>query len=48
MIADYNNRTNYLTIDLNALFADSRPSAKLVNDLPYPKPAAAGTEVMRP
>lgn len=48
MIADYNNRTNYLTIDLNALFADTRPGAKLVSDLPYPKPAAAGTDVMRP
>jgi penicillin V acylase-like amidase (Ntn superfamily) len=47
MIADYNNRLNYLTIDLNAVFADGKPMAKLVNDLPYPK-AVAGTEALRP
>jgi choloylglycine hydrolase len=46
-IADYNNRTNYLTIDLNMVFADARPMAKLVNDLPYPK-SVAGTEAFRP
>jgi choloylglycine hydrolase len=47
MIADYNNRLNYLTIDLNAVFADGKPMAKLVTDLPYPK-AVAGTEALRP
>ncbi|MGD9922096.1 MAG: linear amide C-N hydrolase [Pseudorhodoplanes sp.] len=46
-IADYNNRLNYLTIDLNAVFADGKPMAKLVNDLPYPK-AVAGPEALRP
>ena len=46
-IADYNNRLNYLTIDLNAVFADGKPMAKLVNDLPYPK-SVAGAEAMRP
>ena len=46
MIADYKNRMNYLTIDLNAVFADGKPMAKLVNDLPYPK-AVAGPEALR-
>jgi penicillin V acylase-like amidase (Ntn superfamily) len=46
-IADYNNRMNYLTVDLNAVFADGKPMAKLVNDLPYPK-AVAGSEAFRP
>jgi choloylglycine hydrolase len=46
MIADYDHRTNYLTIDLNPLFADAKPSAKLVTDLPYPK-AVSGQDVMR-
>jgi choloylglycine hydrolase len=46
-IADYNNRMNYLTIDLNAVFADGKPMAKLVNDLPYPK-TVAGPEALRP
>ena len=47
MIADYNNRMNYLTIDLNAVFADGKPMAKLVNELPYPK-AVAGSDALRP
>jgi choloylglycine hydrolase len=46
-IADYNNRMNYLTIDLNVVFADGKPMAKLVNDLPYPK-SVAGTEAFTP
>ena len=46
-IADYNNRLNYLTIDLNPVFADGKPMAKLVDDLPYPK-SVAGTEAFRP
>lgn len=46
MIADYDHRTNYLTIDLNTVFADGKPSAKLVTDLPYPK-AVSGADVMR-
>jgi hypothetical protein len=29
------------------VFADARPMAKLVNDLPYPK-SVAGTEAFRP
>jgi len=46
MIADYDHRLNYLTIDLNPVFADPKPSAKLVTDLPYPK-TVAGPEALR-
>lgn len=47
MIADYAHRLNYLTIDLAPLFAQDKPSAKLVDDLPYPQPVA-GAEVLAP
>jgi choloylglycine hydrolase len=46
MIADYDHRLNYLTIDLNPIFADPKPGAKLVTDLPYPK-AVSGPEALR-
>ncbi len=36
MIADYAHRLTYLTIDLDQIFAQTTPSAKLVTDLPYP------------
>ncbi len=47
MIADYDHRSNYLTIDLAPIFADQKPIAKLVTDLPYPK-AVAGPDALRP
>lgn len=47
MIADYANRLNYLSIDLAPLFAQDKPAARLVTDLPYPKPTA-GAEVLAP
>lgn len=47
MIADYANRLNYLSIDLAPLFAQEKPAARLVTDLPYPK-AAMGAEVLAP
>ena len=37
LIADYNNRTNYLTIDLKQVFAQSQPTSALISALPYPK-----------
>ncbi|MBS9478779.1 choloylglycine hydrolase family protein [Ancylobacter radicis] len=40
-IANYANRLNYLTIELDPLFAQDTPGAKLVDDLPYPRPVAA-------
>lgn len=48
MIADYDHRLNYLTIDLNPLFAGKTPAAKLVTELPYPKGAPAGAGVLAP
>ncbi|GLK74218.1 choloylglycine hydrolase family protein [Ancylobacter dichloromethanicus] len=47
MIADYDNRLNYLTIDLAPLFAQTKPAARLVTELPYPK-TSAGAEVLAP
>lgn len=47
MIADYDHRLNYLTIDLDPIFAQSTPSAKLVSDLPYPQ-SVMGAEALRP
>lgn len=36
VIADYAHRTTFLTIDLNKIFAQDKPSAKLISELPYP------------
>lgn len=37
MIADYNHRTTYLTLDLNQIFAQDKPMTALITALPYPK-----------
>jgi choloylglycine hydrolase len=37
MIADYNHRLTYVTLDLNVIFAQSKPTSVKVGDLPYPK-----------
>lgn len=47
IFADYNHRLDYLDIDLNAIFAQTKPVSKPVADLPYPKPAG-GLEVLAP
>ncbi len=47
MIADYDHRLNYLTIDLNPIFASGEPSSRLVGELPFPR-AVAGPEALRP
>ncbi|MBS0521693.1 MAG: choloylglycine hydrolase family protein [Proteobacteria bacterium] len=47
MIADYNHRLNYLAIDLDPIFAQDKPGAKLVSDLPYPQ-SKAGAAVLQP
>jgi len=36
MIADYAHRTTFITLDLDAIFAQDKPSARLVTDLPFP------------
>lgn len=46
-IADYAHRLHYLTIDLDAIFAATKPAAKLISDLPYPT-ATSGAEVFAP
>lgn len=47
MIADYDHRLGYLTIDLDPIFAQGEPASKLVGELPYPQ-AVAGAEALRP
>jgi choloylglycine hydrolase len=47
LIADYNHRLDYLAIDLDPIFAQTKPAARLVNDLPYPK-AESGANVLAP
>ena len=47
MIADYNHRLDYLSIDLDPIFARKTPSARLVGDLPYPKPVS-GVDALAP
>lgn len=47
MIADYNHRLRYLTIDLDPIFAQTKPGGRLVNELPYPR-AISGAEVLAP
>lgn len=37
MIADYDHRTSYLTLDLNAIFAQTKPTSIKIAALPYPK-----------
>ncbi len=47
IIADYDHRTSYLTIDLAPLFASDKPMSKLVSALPYPA-AVVGAEALAP
>ena len=46
-IADYAHRMHYLTIDLDPIFALTKPAAKPVADLPYPA-AVGGADVLAP
>lgn len=45
MIADYNNRTNFVTLDLNQIFKQTEPASIAVSALPYPK-AIDGTKAL--
>jgi penicillin V acylase-like amidase (Ntn superfamily) len=47
MIADYNHRLDYLAIDLDPIFAQTKPATRPISDLPYPKPAS-GADVLTP
>lgn len=46
MITDYDHRLTYLTIDLDAIFAQTEPTEVLISDLPYPK-AVDGTAALK-
>lgn len=46
MIADYAHRATFITLDLDVIFAQDKPSARLVSDLPYPA-AVDGTAALR-
>ena len=45
LIADYNHRTAYLTLDLNRIFVQDKPTSELVSALPYPK-SVDGTKAL--
>ena len=45
MIADYDHRTTFLTLDLNQIFAQDKPTSVLITALPYPK-GADGTKAL--
>lgn len=47
MIADYAHRTTFVTLDLDAIFAQEKPSSVLVEKLPYPE-AVDATAALKP
>jgi penicillin V acylase-like amidase (Ntn superfamily) len=47
VFTDYNHRLDYLDIDLNPIFAQTKPLSKPIADLPYPKPTG-GLDVLSP
>ncbi len=46
VISDYAHRTTFITLDLDAIFAQDKPSARLVTDLPFPA-AVDGTAALK-
>ncbi|WP_210484719.1 choloylglycine hydrolase family protein [Microvirga antarctica] len=46
LITDYAHRTTFLTIDLNTIFAQDKPSSVVISDLPYPN-AIDGTAALK-
>ena len=47
MIADYDHRTSYLTLDLNQIFAHDQPTSVAISALPYPKSIDATKALMK-
>jgi choloylglycine hydrolase len=47
LIADYNHRTSYLTLDLNEVFALDKPASVPVSALPYPKSIDGAKALLR-
>lgn len=46
LIADYAHRTSFISIDLDTIFAQAKPTSILVTDLPYPT-ATDGTAALK-
>ncbi|HET7714264.1 MAG TPA: choloylglycine hydrolase family protein [Bauldia sp.] len=46
LIADYAHRTSFISIDLDTIFAQAKPTSILVSDLPYPT-ATDGTAALK-
>lgn len=47
IIADYDHRTSYLTLDLNQVFAHDKPASVPISALPYPKSVDGAKALMR-
>ncbi len=47
LIADYDHRLTFVTLDLNPLFAQDKPASVKVSDLPYPKAIDATRSLVR-
>lgn len=47
MIADYEHRLTYVTLDLDTIFAQDKPTSVKVADLPYPKAIDATKSLQR-
>ena len=45
LISDYNHRSTYLSLDLNQVFAQDKPTSVLITALPYPK-SVDGTKAL--
>ena len=47
MIADYNHRTTFVTLDLNEIFAQGKASSVAISALPYPKTVDATKTLLK-
>jgi penicillin V acylase-like amidase (Ntn superfamily) len=47
LLADYDHRTTYVTLDLDVLFAQDKPASVKVADLPYPRAIDATRSLVR-
>jgi choloylglycine hydrolase len=48
MISDYAHRTTFLTLDLNAIFAQDKPASVLVEELHYPTATVDAMTALKP
>jgi penicillin V acylase-like amidase (Ntn superfamily) len=47
MIADYNHRTSYMTLDLDQIFVQDKPTSVAISALPYPKSVDATKALLK-